>query len=87
MDDVTSKLQQAIFHGKVERARARSPADKLVEAAELFDDTVALMRDAIASDHPEYGVPQVQAEVLRRLKIARRLDEAGRFRPAGRIDD
>jgi hypothetical protein len=87
VDDVTSALQKSIFRSKVERARARSPGDKLAEAADLFDETLALMRDAIATDHPEYDMPQVQAEVLRRLRIARRLDEAGWFRSAGRIDD
>ena len=30
----------------------------------LFDGAMALMRDAIATDHPEYDGLQVQAEVL-----------------------
>ena len=49
--------------------------------------TLALMRDAIATDNPSLAPYEVQAEVLRRLRIARRLDEAGMYVPAGTIDD
>jgi hypothetical protein len=45
------------------------------------------MRAAIATDHPTFGSDQVEAEVARRLQIARRLDEAGIYQPAGTIDD
>lgn len=57
------------------------------EAAALFDGTLALMRDAIATDNPSLSSEQVQAEVVRRLRIARRFDEAGIDEAAGTIDD
>jgi hypothetical protein len=45
------------------------------------------MRLAIATDNPTFHPEQVTAEVARRLRIARRLDEAGIYEPAGTIDD
>lgn len=87
MDGTTAELQRSIFLGKIRRARATPPAEKLADAAALFDGTLALMRDAIATDDPTLGPEQVQAEVVRRLRIARRLDEAGIYEAAGTIDD
>ncbi len=87
MASETTELQQAIFAGKVQRARALSAARKIADAASLFDDTLALMRLAIATDNPTFHPEQVTAEVARRLRIARRLDEAGIYEPAGTIDD
>lgn len=87
MDGDSVILQQSIFREKIRRARAVPSAQKLADAAALFDDTLALMRDAIATDNPSFTKEQVQAEVLRRLRIARRVDEAGIYTAAGTIDD
>jgi hypothetical protein len=87
MDDENSGVQRAIFLGKVRRARGISPADKIADSAALFDETLVLMRDAIATDNPALTPDQVRAEVFRRLRIARRLDESGIYEPAGTIDD
>jgi hypothetical protein len=87
LDADTNELQQAIFAGKIQRARAIPAARKIADAATLFDETLALMRTAIATDNPTFGPDQVAAEVARRLSIARRLDEAGIYGPAGTIDD
>lgn len=87
VEEQIADLQQSIFRGKVVRARATSSGEKIAEAAVLFDVTLALMRDAIATDNPALAPDEVQAEVRRRLRIARRLDEAGVYRPAGTIDD
>ena len=87
VEEQISDLQQSIFRGKVLRARATPPGEKIADAAALFDATLALMRDAIATDNPSLAPYEVQAEVLRRLRIARRLDEAGMYVPAGTIDD
>lgn len=87
MDGDTVSLQRSIFREKVRRARAASAAEKLADAATLFDGTLALMQDAVATDNPAFTADQVRAEVLRRLQIARRLDEAGIYRAAGTIDD
>lgn len=87
MDDDSTDLQRSIFASKIRRARATPAAQKMADAASLFDDTLVLMRAAIATDHPTFGPDQVEAEVARRLRIARRLDEAGIYQPAGTIDD
>jgi len=87
MNEDSTILQREIFLRKVRRARATTSAERMVDAAALFDDTLVLMRDAIATDNPTLAPDQVRAEVLRRLRIARRLDEAGIYEPAGMIDD
>ncbi len=87
MNERATSLQRSIFLGKILRARVTSPAEKLADAAALFDSTLVLMRDAIATDNPTLTPDQVRAEVLRRLRIARRLDEAGIYEAAGTIDD
>jgi hypothetical protein len=81
------ELRRSIFREKIRRAQAIPAAGKIADAANLLDDTLALMRMAIATDNPTFGPAQIHAEVTRRLLIARRLDEAGIYRPAGTIDD
>lgn len=81
------ELQRSIFLAKVRRARSLTPEEKIVEATALLDDALALMRDAIATSNPDFGPEQIHAELLRRLRIARRLDDANIFHAAGTIDD
>lgn len=87
MAETTTDLQRSIFRAKILRARGTEAFRKIADAAALFDASLALMRDAIATDNPALGPEQVQAEVLRRLRIARRLDDVGIYEPAGTIDD
>jgi hypothetical protein len=44
------------------------------------------MRDAIRTEHPEFSDAQVQGEVRRRLRIAKRIDDASIYQDAGTID-
>jgi hypothetical protein len=87
VDQLISALQRSIFREKVCRAAVTPPEDRIAESAALFDDAVTLMRDAIATQHPDYAPERVQQEVLRRLRIARRVDGAGIYQAAGWIDD
>jgi len=47
---------------------------------------VRLMRDAIRTEHPELSDAQIQGEVRRRLRIAKRIDDASIYQDAGTID-
>ena len=87
VDDDSIQLQRSIFSSKIERSRNVPPAQKIADAAALFDDTLAMMRAMIAAENPTYTAEQVAAEVSRRLRIARRLDAAGIYQPIGTIDD
>ena len=79
-------LQDDILRSKVEQARNMSIAEKLMAGPRLFDANMALMRAGIWTAHPEYSDDDVQAEVLRRLKIAKRLDDGDRYRPVEDVD-
>lgn len=87
VDSEILALQDEIFLSKVKRARRMSIDERMMEGLHLFDRCLSLMRDGITTSHPEFSPEQVEQEVRRRLAIARRLDDAGLYRPAGVVGD
>lgn len=87
VDPETIELQKAIYRSKVQRAREMSFEEKFFLGGRLFDAGMAVMRAGIRSDHPEYSDEQVEAEVDRRLAIARKLDEGDLYRDVGEVDE
>lgn len=80
-------LQDAIFRSKVARARRTPMSEKLADGPRLFDESLQIMRGAIRTEHPEYSPEQVEQEVRRRVRIARRIDDAGTYRDVERIEE
>ncbi len=87
VDPEINALQDEIFLSKVKRARRMTIDERMMEGLHLFDRCMSLMRDGVTASHPEFTPEQVEKEVRRRLAIARRLDDAGLYRPAGVVGD
>jgi hypothetical protein len=68
-------LVDALYREEVERARAMSPADKLLEGPRLFARACRLMADGIRYQHPELDEAAVAALVRARLERLRALDQ------------
>lgn len=74
-------LQAEIYRGKVLRARAMTPSERLAEALELSNDIYGWMLDGAKA---QCGLPSDEdgwAEVERRLKTLRRLHERKLYKP------
>lgn len=67
-------LVDALYREEVERARAMSPADKLLEGPRLFARACRLMADGIRHQHPKLDEAAVAALVRARLERLRTLD-------------
>jgi hypothetical protein len=80
-------LQDDIFLSKVERARKASVSEKLADGPRLFDQNMRLMRGFIRSQNPDFTEEQVESEVDRRLRIAKKLADRDIYRDAGIIDE
>lgn len=85
-DQQTLDLQQAIFRSKIAKAKRATMDQNLADGPMLFDQSVQLMRDAIRTEHPEFSDAQIQGEVQRRLRIAKRIDDSLIYQDAGTID-
>ena len=81
------QLQKLIFADKIRRARETPIDERLVEGARLFDINAEIMKGAIRSQFPGFSSEQIELEYIRRLQIARMIDEAGIFRDVGLIDE
>jgi len=66
----TSRLASALAREEVERARAMSPEDKLLEGPRLFERVCRVMRDGIRHQHPELDEAGVERLLRRRLDLA-----------------
>ena len=64
-----SVLADALYREEVARARAMSPAEKLLEGPRLFDRACRLMADGIRHRHPDLDddavLAQVEAQLVR----------------------
>jgi hypothetical protein len=58
----------ALYIEEVDRARAMSPGEKLLEGARLFDRACRLMADGIRHQHPDLDDDQVRAILVERLR-------------------
>ncbi len=79
-DPDIQKLQSQIFVSKVTRAQQLSIGERIAEGAELFDQNMLLMRGFVRGDNPDFSVEQVEAEVGRRLRLAKKLSDRGFYR-------
>ena len=87
VDEETQKLMDEIFASKIMRAREQSMSDKMLAGPRLFEEACQRMRGGIRSQFPGYTPEQVEAELDRRLKIKRVIDEFGIYQDAGEIDE
>lgn len=87
IDPEIKALQDSIFLSKVARARITPIGEKIMDGPRLFDMACQRIRDGIRHEFPNYDVKQVEAELRRRLKIKRIIDERGFYKEAGTIDD
>lgn len=87
VDLETKAMQDEIYRSKVLRAREMSIGERMALGPKLFDEGMSLMRSSIRSDHPDFNDQQIEAEVTRRLKIRRALNERGIYRDAGVLDE
>lgn len=79
--DALKPQQDAIYHDKVQRARAMTPAERLDEALELSNDIYTWMLDGAKA---QCGLPSDEegwTEVQRRLQTLRRLHERNLYNP------
>lgn len=77
METDTTDLAEALFQEKVLRARQQSPGEKWAICFELHELAIATMRAGIQAQHPELDEAGIAAELDRRLRIRRLLNEQG----------
>jgi hypothetical protein len=87
VDDETQQLMDEIFISKILRARERSMSEKMLAGPKLFEEACERMRGGIRSQNPGFRPEQVEAELDRRVKIKRAIDEYGIYQDAGIIDE
>jgi len=87
IDPDIKKLQDEIYRSKVLRARRMSIAEKISAGEQLFHDGIEMMRASIRTDHPEYSEEQVDREIDRRFRIAKKISDGNIYRDAGVIDE
>jgi hypothetical protein len=71
-----AELARQINREKIERARAMSISEKFLAGTELFEEACEVSRSGIRNRHPEWNEEQVEAELVRRLEIGRRIEAA-----------
>ncbi|RYD48120.1 MAG: hypothetical protein EOP83_26985 [Verrucomicrobiaceae bacterium] len=75
MDDI-EQLARQIDREKIERARSMSLSEKFLAGAELFEDACEVTRFGIRRQNPHWNDEQVEAELVQRLDIGRRIESA-----------
>lgn len=71
-----AELARQIDREKIERARAMTLIEKFRAGAELFEDACEVTRSGIRGRHPQWNEDQVEAELIRRIEIGRRIEAA-----------
>ena len=85
MNDAEIKLlSDALYAGKVRRARAAPAHLKMGWGAELFSEACTRMRCGIRAQFPAFDDAAVETTLRRRLKRLRQVAEYGIFQPASR---
>lgn len=74
MEDIAA-LAKRIDREKVERARQMTLIEKFSAGAELFEQACEVTRAGIRGQHPGWDEDQVEAELVRRLEIRRKIEE------------
>ena len=67
-------LADALYREEVARARAMSPADKLLEGPRLFERACRLMMDGIRHQRPDLDEAEVRDALAARLRQLETLD-------------
>lgn len=70
------ELFDSIFRERVLRARRVLPAQRLIEGLKFSDEAVSVLRSGIRQQFPEFSPEQINAELQRRVAIAKRLGAA-----------
>ena len=82
--DVEIRAQQkSLERSKVQRADALTSLERLRLGADLYDEGIRWLTIAIRSENPTFTSEQVDAEIERRKKIVRRIDDSGLFEQCG----
>jgi len=75
VDEIAS-LARRIDRDKVERARAMTLHEKFAAGADLFEEACEITRAGIRRQHPEWEEPEVEGELVRRVEIGRKIENA-----------
>ena len=78
-----AEQQKEIDQSKVLRADALTPLERLRLGAELYDEGMRWLTFAIRGENPDFTLEQVDAEIERRRKIVRRIDDSGLYQQCG----
>jgi hypothetical protein len=71
----TPELIDALFRDKIEQARATPPEEKLLDGPRLFDYACEIAKAGIRMQHPDVSEDEVERLLIKRLELARRLEE------------
>ncbi len=77
MEITSANLADALFRDKVLRARQQTPGEKWALCFELHELAIATMRAGIAAQNPDLDDAGIAAELDRRLRIRRQIEEHG----------
>ena len=78
-------LQRSIEKSKIERAKLLTPLERFRGGADLYDEGIQWLTFAIRAENPKFTPEQVDAEIERRKRIVKRIDDAGLFKPCGTV--
>jgi hypothetical protein len=83
MDEATKRMNEeipvlanAIYWRKVQRARERSPVEKLLDGPRLFDFGCEFMRSSIRAQNPGADESEVAMLLTERIQLGRRLERS-----------
>lgn len=82
-DQDSRALQKSLEQSRIDRAASLSDEDKLRGGADLYDEGMRWLMFAIRAENPDFSAEQVDAEIERRKKIVRKIDDSGRYQPCG----
>lgn len=83
----SQELIDDLFWDKVERARQRSPGEKLLDGFELFEQSCHLARMGIRCDYPDASDQEVERLLREQLNRIRELEEEGLYQPLVEDDE
>ena len=81
-----SDLQKSIQRTKIARATASTSYERLRAGADLYDEGMQWLIFAVRGQNPGFTPEQVDAEIERRKKIIRRIDDNGIYKPCGNAE-
>ena len=76
------KLQDSIQRSKVQRAEPLTFGERFRAGADLYDEGMRWMRSMIEAENPDWTAEQVEQEIDRRKRIAKKLTMPGCFKSA-----